>query len=130
MTDNIIPFTDPKRDPVQDKLAQAHEDKAVELGVEFTNWGWGTDENGICSKTTKGILESNINPNTMHVSHRWVTYEERAANNERLTREALEGVGRNVRAHVVRQLKPLREVYGDLTEFAAVWEAIDKFSEH
>jgi hypothetical protein len=78
MTDNIIPFTDPNSDPVQDKLAPAHDDKAVELGVEFTNWGWATDENGICSKTTKGILDSSINPNTMQVSHSWITYEERA----------------------------------------------------
>jgi hypothetical protein len=130
MTDNIIQFTDPKRDPVRDKLARAHEDKAVELGVEFTNWGWGTDENGIVSKTTKGILSSSINPSTMEVHHQWTTFDEKARNDEQFQRDALEHFGEDLRRYVLLKLKPLREVFGDLTEFAAVWEAIDKFSEH
>jgi hypothetical protein len=78
MTDNIIQFTAPKRDPVRDKLAQAHDNEAARLGAEFTNFGWGSDENGIASKTTKGILVSNINPSTMQVSHRWTAYEQKA----------------------------------------------------
>jgi len=79
MTDNVIPFADPNRDPVLDKLHQAHEDEAARLGVEFTHFGFASDENGICSKTTKGILDSSINLNTMKVSHSWISYEERAA---------------------------------------------------
>jgi len=62
----------------------------------------------------------------MQVSHNWITYEEEAHRQERFTREALEGTGRSMRDHVLRKLKPLRQVYGDLTEFAPVWEAIDK----
>jgi hypothetical protein len=129
MTDNIIPFTDPNSDPVQDKLAQAHDDEAARLGVKFTNWGWVTVETGICSKTTKGILESSIDPNSLLVSHNWITYEEKARRDEQQIREMLEGVGRSVRDHVVRHLRPLREVYGDLAEFAPVWEAIDKLGD-
>jgi len=124
MTDNIIQFTDPKRDPVRDKLAQAHDDKAAELGVEFTNWGWGTDENGIASKTTKGILSSSINPNTMEVDHQWTSFDEKARNDEQFQMDALEHFGKDLRRYVLLKLKPLREVFGDLTEFAPVWEAI------
>jgi hypothetical protein len=114
---------------VKDKLAQAHDDEAARLGVEFTNWGWVTDETGICSKTTKGILESSIDPNTLLVSHNWITYEEKARRDEQQKREMLEGVGRSVRDHVVRHLTPLREVCGDLAEFAPVWEAIDRLGD-
>jgi len=86
MTDNVIPFADPNRDPVLDKLHQAHEDEAARLGVEFTNFGWASDENGICSKTT-------INPNAMQVSHSWITYEERARREEQQKRDMWERAG-------------------------------------
>jgi hypothetical protein len=62
----------------------------------------------------------------MQVRHHWITYEEKARRDEQQQREMLEGVGKSVRDHVVRQLKPLREVYADLPEFAPIWEAIDK----
>jgi hypothetical protein len=126
MTDNVIPFADPNRDPVLDKLHQAHEDEAARLGVEFTNFGWASDENGICSKTTKGILDSSINPNTMQVSHSWITYEERARREEQQKRDMWERAGGSPRDCLVQQLRPLRQVYADLTEFAPIWEAFDK----
>jgi hypothetical protein len=129
MTDNIIPLTDPNRNPVQDELLRAHDDEAARLGVEFTNYGWASDENGICSKTTKGILDSTINPTTMRVAHSWITWEEKARREEQQKREMLEGVGRSVRDHVVRQLRPLREVYADLMEFAPIWDAIDQLAD-
>ena len=74
-------------DPVFDELLRAHKKEAGRLGVEFTNFGWASDENGICSKTTKGILDSSINPNTMQVSHSWITYEERARREEQQKRD-------------------------------------------
>jgi hypothetical protein len=113
-------------DPIKDKLLRSHEAKAASLGVEFTNYGWVIAENGICSKTTKGILDSNISPATMQVSHSWITYKEKARREEQQKREMLKSVGINVRDHPVQQLTPLRAVYGDLTEFAPIWEAIDK----
>ena len=35
------------------------------------------NENVICSKTTQGILESVVNPNTMEVIHHWPGLRER-----------------------------------------------------
>jgi hypothetical protein len=126
MTDNVIQFTDPNADPVQDKLLQAHDEEAARLGVEFTNFGWAIDEYGIASKTTKGILESDINANTMQVSHAWITYGEKARQEEEQKREMYEALGKSAGQLLMQQLRPLRQVYGDLTEFSAVWEAIDK----
>ena len=61
--------------------------------------------------------------------HRWTTYEDKACAEERFKRDALEHFGENLRRHLILQLKPLREVYGDLTEFAPVWEAIDRLTQ-
>src|SRR5262249_10959287 len=52
-------------------LVQSHEKEAAVL-----NFGWSTRENVICSKTTQGILESVINPNTMEVIHYWPNHRE------------------------------------------------------
>lgn len=113
MTDNIIQFTDPKRDPVQDKLLQAHEDKAAKLGVEFWNCGACSSENEIHSKTSKGYLESFIDPKTMKVRHRWTTFEKKVRNDEQFKRDALEHFGEDLRRQLLLKLKPLRQVYGD-----------------
>jgi hypothetical protein len=113
-------------DPVENKLLRSHEAEANKQEAEFWNYGNGLAKNEIYSKTSRGHLESRIDPNTRQVSHRWVTYEEEAHRQERFTREALESTGRSVRDHALRKLRPLRQVYGDLTEFAPVWEAIDK----
>jgi len=113
-------------DPVEDKLLRSHEAEAEKQGAQFWNYGKVIGENEIYSKTSKGNLESQINPKTMQVTHRFTSYEQKARDDEQFQRKALEQFGESLRDHVVRQIKPLREVYGDLTEFAPVWEATDK----
>jgi hypothetical protein len=58
-------------DEVWNTLLRSHEAEAKRQGAEFGNYGWGTTDNGICSKTTRGRLSSEINPETMRVEHYW-----------------------------------------------------------
>ena len=58
-------------------LIQAHEKEVASRSAKFLNYGWSTNENVICSKTTQGILESVVNPNTMEVIHYWPGHHER-----------------------------------------------------
>ena len=46
-------------------LVQSHQKEAAPRSAKILNYGCSTDENVICSKTTQGVLESLINPNTM-----------------------------------------------------------------
>jgi len=71
---NIIPFADPNRDLVRDKLCQAHEAEAEKRGTEFWNYGCGSAEHRIESKTDKAKLYSTINPTTLVVTHEWEPY--------------------------------------------------------
>ena len=57
-------------------LVQSHQKEAGARSAKFLNYGWSTRENVICSKTTQGILESVINPNTMEVIHYWPSHRE------------------------------------------------------
>ena len=57
-------------------LIQAHEKEVASRSAKFLNYGWSSNENVICSKTTQGILESLINPNTMEVIHYWPSQRE------------------------------------------------------
>jgi len=58
-------------------LLQLHQKEAAARSAKFQNYGWSTNENVICSRTTQGILESLINPNTMEVTHYWPSHRER-----------------------------------------------------
>jgi hypothetical protein len=58
-------------------LVQSHQKEAAFRSAKILNYGCSTDENVICSKTTQGILESVVNPNTMEVIHYWPNYRER-----------------------------------------------------
>ena len=58
-------------------LVQSHQKEAAARSAKFLNYGWFTNENVICSKTTQGILESVVNPNTMDVIHYWPSHRER-----------------------------------------------------
>jgi hypothetical protein len=58
-------------------LVQSHQKEAAARSAKFLNYGWFTNENVICSKTTQGILESVVNPNTMEVIHYWPNHRER-----------------------------------------------------
>jgi len=52
-------------------LWEAHEKEAKRSGADFYNFGWGADEASIASKTSKGILQSDIDPETGKVTHSW-----------------------------------------------------------
>ena len=58
-------------------LEQSHRKEASARSAEFVTFGWSANENVICSKTTHGVLESLINPNTMEVIHYWASQRER-----------------------------------------------------
>ena len=58
-------------------LVQSHQKEAASRSAKFLNYGWSANENVICSKTTQGILESVVNPNTMEVIHYWPSHRER-----------------------------------------------------
>ena len=57
-------------------LEQSHEREAAARTAKFLNYGWRTDKNTICSKTTLGILESHLDLNTMEIDHHWTSYRE------------------------------------------------------
>jgi len=61
-------------DELKEKLENEHKLEAKKENAEFMNYGWATDNNGIASKTSKGILESKINPKTEVVTHGWFVY--------------------------------------------------------
>lgn len=52
-------------------LVGSHMSEASRMNATITNLGWAQDEYGIASKTSKGLLESQIDPDTEKVSHRW-----------------------------------------------------------
>jgi hypothetical protein len=75
---NIIPL-DKFRGPgtyTEALLEQSHEKEAASRTAKFLDYGWRTDKNVICSKTTLGILESHLDANTMEVDHYWTSYRE------------------------------------------------------
>jgi hypothetical protein len=57
-------------------LEQSHEREAAARSAKFLDYGWRTDKNVICSKTTLGILESHLDSNTMEVDHYWTSFRE------------------------------------------------------
>jgi hypothetical protein len=81
-------------DPVAAKLLQEHEAEAARQGAEFWNYGWVLSDDAVSSKTSKGFLFSQIDPETMDVTHTWETYEDyeerRRLKRERLLRMASE----------------------------------------
>jgi hypothetical protein len=58
-------------------LEQSHRKEAASRSAKFLNYRWSANEYVICSKTTHGILESLINPNTMEVIHYWANRHDR-----------------------------------------------------
>jgi hypothetical protein len=77
--ENVVPldrFREPRTHP-EVLLEQSHRKEAAARSAQFVNFGWSAHENVICSKTTHGVLESLINPNTMEVIHYWASQRER-----------------------------------------------------
>ena len=55
----------------QETLYSEHEREARRRGAEFYNFGWAQTDYGIASKTSRGILDSEIDPETLTVQHFW-----------------------------------------------------------
>ena len=56
---------------IQGILYSEHERAARRNHAEILNFGWGQTDYGIASKTSKGILDSEIDPETLRVQHFW-----------------------------------------------------------
>lgn len=59
---------------IEDKLFTAHQEEADSQKAEIHNFGWGQSDYGICSKTSNGYLDSEINPETLEITHEWSSY--------------------------------------------------------
>jgi hypothetical protein len=77
-------------DPAAAKLLREHEAEAARQGAEFWNYGNCLDKDAVSSKTSKGYLVSQIDPETMEVTHTWETYEEMESQRLRFLRRASE----------------------------------------
>jgi hypothetical protein len=62
-------------DRALEALGRAHEQEADRCGAEFYNFGWVNGENSITSKTSEGILDSEMDPATMKVIHHWTSWK-------------------------------------------------------
>jgi hypothetical protein len=60
------------------KLLDEHGREAEKQGAEFHEFGWVINTHSIMSKTSRGFLESEINPDTMLVMHQWTPYDDSA----------------------------------------------------
>lgn len=56
---------------LEEILVAEHLAEASRVGADITNMGWSKDDYVICSKTTKGPLNSQIDPDTQEVRHEW-----------------------------------------------------------
>jgi len=45
-------------DPAFEEMVEAHTAEAAKRGAKFYNLGWGTTDDGIASKTSRGILST------------------------------------------------------------------------
>jgi hypothetical protein len=57
------------------RLEAAHEQEGIRRRIEFTNFGWFTDADAICSKTNKGYLTSSLCRTTGKAEHHWKPYK-------------------------------------------------------
>src|SRR5262245_30768701 len=53
-----------------DLLINAHEHEARRRRAEIFNFGWATSDDGLCSKTSKGLLDTQ-RLRTGKIRHRW-----------------------------------------------------------
>jgi hypothetical protein len=56
---------------LEDILYTEHEKEIKRKKAEIFNFGWGESDFGIASKTSKGILDSQIDPDTLKITHVW-----------------------------------------------------------
>ncbi len=55
-------------DTREEALMAAHDAEAERLGVEILNYGWGQHDFGIASKTTAGVLSTEMDAEG-HITH-------------------------------------------------------------
>lgn len=72
---NDVTCNECKSSYYEDVLVQEHEKEVKRVGAEFYNFGWGQTDTGIASKTSQGILDSEIDLDTGEVIHTWDDYE-------------------------------------------------------
>ncbi len=68
------------------KLLEEHGREAERQGAKFYDFGWVTNEHSIMSKTSRGYLDSEINPDTMEVTHQWTPYNDSAVDERQRSR--------------------------------------------
>ena len=56
---------------IEATLVKAHLAEANKKGATIHNLGWAQTDYGICSKTNKGLLDSDIDPDTLKITHDW-----------------------------------------------------------
>lgn len=64
-------MTDEQR---EQKLVSAHQKEADKRNAKIGNFGWSQTEYGICSKTSKGYLTSEMDSDTFEVTHHMEKY--------------------------------------------------------
>jgi hypothetical protein len=57
--------------PAEDQMLRAHEVEAAKWEAVFGNYGWVIGHNSITSKTSRGILETSIDLQSLKVTHEW-----------------------------------------------------------
>ena len=60
------------------KLLEEHGREAEKQGAQFYDFGWVIKGDSIMSKTSLGYFDSEINPDTMIVTHQWRPYDDSA----------------------------------------------------
>jgi hypothetical protein len=56
---------------IRSLIRKAHRKEMKKQGVVCYNYGWVQDDDGICSKTSCGNLDTDYNQKTGRVTHRW-----------------------------------------------------------
>jgi len=56
---------------IEDLLIEEHQKEAKRKKAKFGNIGWVQTDTAIGSKTSKGYFESEIDPDTLKVTHFW-----------------------------------------------------------
>jgi len=59
---------------IEQKLVTAHQKEADKQNIKIVNFGWSQTEYAICSKTSKGYLTSEIDSNTLEITHNMEKY--------------------------------------------------------
>jgi hypothetical protein len=65
-------------------LYRQHEAEAARQNAEFYNLGWVQTDFDVCSKTSKGYLVSEVDPDTVEVTHNWIAFAELERRREKL----------------------------------------------